>query len=59
MATYRVYIARPSTYKGSWDWRETIVAPDEFTALGQAYANWVGSNPRAPSVRPAGRRPRS
>jgi len=49
MATYRVYIARPSTYKGSWDWRETIVAPDEFTALGQAYANWVGSNPRPPA----------
>lgn len=50
MASYRVYIAAPTTPKGQWDWRETVIAADERGAEAQAYANWAAS--RAPRPTP-------
>lgn len=48
MATYRVYIRRPTTTPPIWDWAETVVASRPDVALGWAYANWVNSKPQAP-----------
>lgn len=45
MATFRVYLARPTTPEGIRDFAETVVAPDAQIALGYAYATWVGEHP--------------
>lgn len=44
MATYRVSLARRK--KTAWDWRETVTAIDGDTALGEAHANWLATQPR-------------
>lgn len=45
MSTYRASLARPTTPQGTWDWAETVVAPNPESALLAAYENWVASSP--------------
>lgn len=46
MATFRVYIRRPTTKSPIWDWAQTVVSPTPQQALQDAYASWLQSDPQ-------------
>jgi hypothetical protein len=48
MATFRVYLARPTTEPPIWDFAETVVAANADIALGRAYQTWVREARPAP-----------
>lgn len=48
MATFRVYLRRPTTLPPVWDYATTVVAPNAQVALGRGYESWVQTRPTPP-----------
>jgi hypothetical protein len=49
MPMYRVGLARNETKSPSYDWLQTVSAPNPATAVAWAYDNWVASKPAPPA----------
>lgn len=43
MKTFRVYLAKPETPQGVWNFTETVVAANSSEAVASAYSTWVST----------------